>query len=180
MERNRENDDDDRDFRRPRSSSKSPLIVFGIGAVVLGVCLVACGGLFLLGMKAFQNTMAGFSTSMQQAAQQAQQMQQDFGLAQSTADSFMQDLAAGRFDSAYARTTKDYQSRQTLAALRAFVSQNPALKNYESNSLDEPNFTNFVSATIEGTVTGANGEVAFTLVLNKDGQVWKVDRFTIP
>jgi hypothetical protein len=154
--------------------------VLGIGAVVLGVCLVACGGLAYLAATIFQNTMAGFSTSMQQAMQQAQQMQQDVGLVQSTADSFMQDIAAGRLDSAYGRTTKDYQSRQTLAALRAFVSQNPALKNYEAGSLGEPNFTNFVSATIEGTFAGVNGEVAFTLVLIKDGQVWKVDRFTIP
>jgi hypothetical protein len=180
MERYREYDDDERDYRMPRSSNKSSLVVLGVGAVVLGVCLVACGGLIYMAAVAFQNTMAGFSTTMQQAMLQTQQMQQDIGLAQSTADAFMQDIADGHIDDAYARTTKDYQARQTLAGLRAFVNQNPALKNYDENSLEEPTLTAPQAVTVEGTVRGPNGEIAFTLGLVKEGQAWKVDRFTIP
>jgi hypothetical protein len=181
MDRYREYDDDDRGYREPRSSSnKSTLVVLGIGALILGVCLVVCGGLVYFAAKAFQDGVASFNTSMQQAMQQAQQMQQDVQLAQSAADAFMQDIADGKHDAAYARTTKDFQLRQTRIEFRAFVDQNPALKNYQDDSLDGPNFTAPLSATIEGTLPGPNGEIAFTLMLIKEGQAWKVDRFTIP
>jgi hypothetical protein len=180
MDRYGEDDDDDRNYRERRSSNKSTLVVLGIGAVVLGVCLLVCGGFAYMAAIAIRDGMTGFSTTMQQAVQQAQQMQQDLQITQTTADGFMQDVAGGRLDAAYARTTKDFQAGQTLAEFRAFVNQNPALKNYKPDSMDKPTFTAPLSATLEGTVRGPNGEVAFTLGLMKDGQVWKVDRFTIP
>ncbi|HEY1861142.1 MAG TPA: hypothetical protein VGG61_12345 [Gemmataceae bacterium] len=180
MNRYEEEDDYDRDHRERRSSNKSTLMVLGVGAAILGVCLLACGGLFYLAAKVIGEGMAAISTNMQQAMQQAQQMQQEMQAVQTTADAFLGDIAAGRLDGAYARTTKDFQARRTLPQFRAFVSQNPALKNYQADSLDEPNFTSALSATFEGTVRGPNGDVAFTLVVTKDEQVWKVDRFTIP
>jgi hypothetical protein len=180
MDRQEEYDDDDRGYRERRSSNKSTLAVLGIGAVVLGVCLVVCGGLVYLAAIAIRDGMNGFSTTMQQAIQQGQQMQQDVQLAQTTADAFMQEVSGGRLDAAYARTTKDFQARRTLPQFHDFVNQNAALKNYQPDSMDDPTLTPQLSATFEGTVLGPNGEIAFTLVLIKDGQMWKVDRFTIP
>jgi hypothetical protein len=180
MNRYEEEDDYERGNRERRSSNKSTLVVLGIGAAILGVGLLACGGLVYLAAKVIGEGMAAISTNMQQAMQQAQQMQQEMQAVETTADAFLGDIAAGRLDGAYARATKDFQARQTLPQFRAFVSQNPALKKYQANSLDEPNFTSPLSATFEGTVPGPNGDIAFTLVLIKDGQLWKVDRFTIP
>jgi hypothetical protein len=178
MDRYGDYDDDDRGSRQRNSSNKSTLMVLGIGAAVLGVCLLICGGLFYLGLRMFRDGMANFGTAIQQAAEQAQQMQgmQD---AESTAEAFLQDIAGGQVDSAYARTSKDFQARQTPPQFRAFVNQNPALQKYEGDSLDQLKFAP-PSATFTGMVPGPNGDITFTLVVVKDGQAWKVDRFTIP
>jgi hypothetical protein len=179
MDRYGEYDDENRGYRERRSSNKSTLVVLGVGALALGVCMVVCGGFVYLAAKKLGDGMSNFGTAVQQAAQQAQQQQESLA-AQATAEAFMQDVAAGNTDAAYARTTKSFQARQTGVQFRDFVNQNPVLKNYQLDSLDDPEFTTPLSATFDGAVLGPNGDVTFTLVLTKDGQGWKVDRFTIP
>jgi hypothetical protein len=99
--------------------------------------------------------------------------------AQTVAEEFLQDVAGGQVDGAYASTTRNFQTRQTLPQFREFVSQNPALQKYDADSLDEPTMTPR-SATFAGTLAAPNGDVGFTLVVIKEGLVWKVDRFAIP
>src|SRR5438445_9126825 len=118
MRRHREYDDDDDYGRRPRSSNQTLLVVLGLGACLLCICLVVCAGLFYLGMKSF-------SGAVQDVAAQAQQAAQEEEDAEMAADTFMQDVAANRLNEAYARTTKEYQARLKLAQFRDFVNRNP-------------------------------------------------------
>jgi hypothetical protein len=163
--------DDDRDSHVQRSSNKSTLLILGIGAAVLGVCLLVCGGLFYLGMKAFSDAM---SSGM------ANNLPLDMDDSEEVADQFMSDIADSRADLAYARTTTEFQQRQPFPQFRAFVGKNPALKNYESDSLRQTNLDP-TKATYVGEVTGPNGaRVSFTIQVVKDGEEWKVNRFSIP
>jgi hypothetical protein len=164
----RHGDDDDQDYRERRSSNKTVLVVLGIGAVVICVGLVICGGLVFFGFRALSQGMSSFTTLVN-----------EIQAAQAVADTFLRDLGAGRVDEAYANTTKDFQARQSLAAFRDYVSKYPALKNYQSQALtiNNPSAT---LATFQGTASGPNGQVSFTVQVIKDGQTWKVDRFTIP
>jgi hypothetical protein len=165
--------DDDREHQTQRSSNKSLLLILGIGAGVLGVCLVICGGLVYLGLKAWSDAV---SSGMAMANSLPPGMEDS----EEVAEQFMSDLADGRVDLAYARTTKEFQARQPLPQFRAFVGRNPALKNYESDSL-VPTNSSPAMVTFEGSVTGPNGaEVSFTIQVIKDGEVCKVNRFTIP
>src|SRR6266851_3131262 len=118
-------DNDDRDYRRrgPRSSNQSLIIIFGLGGCLLCICLVVCGGFFFLGMRSFRD-------AVQSASAQAQREMQDEEDAEMAADAFMQDVAANRLNDAYARTTKEFQTRLKFAQFRDFVTKNPALKGY--------------------------------------------------
>jgi len=168
-------DDDDRDYRRrgPRSSNQSLIIIFGLGGCLLCICLVVCGGFFFLGMRSFRD-------AVQSATAQAQQQMQDEEDAEMSADAFMQDVAANRLNDAYARTTKEFQTRLKFAQFRDFVTKNPGLRSYQPQSLDESTFSPRL-AIYTGTIFGQNGaQMSFTLQLAKEGTTWKIDRFTMP
>ncbi len=100
---------------------------------------------------------------------------------QAVAETFMADLAAGRVDSAYNSTTQGFRDRQTLQQLRDLVNQNPQLKSFirHSNSLAPGNISPTL-ITFHGTINSPTGVVSFTLHVVKEGEQWKVDRFTIP
>jgi hypothetical protein len=165
--------DDEEDYRSRRPSNHSLLLILGVGAGILGVCLVVCAGLFYLGMKAFSDAV---SSSMTMAAG----MQAEEDAAEAVANKFLNDVADGRIESAYASTTKAFQDGQPLPLFRNFVDRNPALKNYDPESLLQTSYTP-VLATFEGNATSADGvEISFTIQVVKDGDAWKVDRFTIP
>src|ERR1700687_91227 len=104
MSRSRDYDDEDRDYREPpRSSNKTLLIILGIIAAVICVCVVVCGGLVYYGIRAAQGAATSFSTLIN-----------DVQTSQVAADTFIRDVAANRLDDAYANTTKDFQARQTI------------------------------------------------------------------
>jgi predicted metalloprotease len=171
-----DDDDDDRDYRRrrrPKSSNQSLILILGLGGCLLCICLIVCGGLFYLGMQKFSGTM-------QTAMAQAQQQMQDQEDAEAAAETFMQDVAANRLNEAYARTTKEFQTRLKFPQFRDFVTKNPTLKNYAPQTLDESTFSPKM-AIYNGTVFAQNGaQLSFTLQLAKEGTAWRIDRFTIP
>jgi hypothetical protein len=134
--------------------------------------LIVCGGLFYLGMQKF-------SGAMQSSMAQAQQQMQDQEDAEAAAEAFMQDVAAKRLNEAYARTTKQFQTRLKFAQFRDFVTKNPTLKNYVPLSLDETTFSSGL-AIYNGTVFAPNGaQLSFTLQLAKEDTTWRIDQFTI-
>src|SRR5258708_5896508 len=99
--------------------------------------------------------MKSFSGALQPAIAQAQQAIQDEEDAELAADLFMQDVAANRLNEAYARTTKEYQARLKFVQFRDFVNRNPALKNYQAQSLDQSTFSPKVAVYI-GSVIARN------------------------
>ena len=179
MDRYGDYDDDDRGSRQRNSSNKSTLMVLGIGAAILGVCLLACGGLVYLAAKVIGEGMAAISTNMQQAMQQAQQMQ-EMQEAETTAEAFLEDIAGGFVDAAYARTSKGFQARQTLAQVprvresepRRYRSSTPIRWMNLKSRLNQPLLRERCPAQMAMSPS--------RLVLIKDGPMWKVDRFTIP
>jgi hypothetical protein len=135
--------------------------------------LVVCGGFFVLGMRSFRD-------AVQSAAAQGQQAMQDEEDAEMAADAFMQDVAANRLNDAYARTTKEFQTRLKFAQFRDLVTKNPGLRGYQPLSLDESTYSPRL-AIYTGTIFAQNGpQLSFTLQLAKEGTVWKIDRFTMP
>jgi hypothetical protein len=162
--------DEDDESPRPRSSGGSNkwILILGIIAGVLFVCILVCGGVVYLIYQGVSSAASSVKTAIEemQGSQQA-------------AESFMRDIAGNRVDAAYNSTTKDFQTRQTLAQFRDLVNKNPALKNFQPPLMSN-NFTP-ASATFQGNVAGQNGMwTSFTVTVIKDGQTWKVDRFTIP
>jgi hypothetical protein len=124
--------------------------------------------------------MRQISGAMQAEMEQAQQQMQDREDAEAAAETFMQDVAANRLNEAYARTTKEFQTRLKFTQFRDFVTKNPSLKNYAPQSLDEATFSPRM-AVYNGTVFTQNGaQLSFTLQLAKEGTAWRIDRFTIP
>ena len=168
-----EDDDRGRGRRRPPSSNQSLIIILGLGGCLLCICLVVCGAFFFLGMRSFRD-------AVQSATSQAQQQMQDEEDAEMEADAFMQDVAGNRLNDAYARTSKDFQSRLKFAQFRDLVTKNPGLKSYQPQSLDEATFSPRL-AIYTGTIfTQFGAQLSFTLQLAKEGSVWKIDRFTMP
>jgi hypothetical protein len=168
MPRYSDYDDDDDERRPPKSSGagKTLLIVFGIiGGIVL-VLVLGCGGVVYLVYRGMSGAVASFKSTFE-----------DMQASQMAAENFMSDVAANRLDAAYKNTTKNYQSQQTLPQFKDFVQKNPGLKNYQPMSLQPMNLTSTASSfqgQIPGQIKG------FTVQVVKEGETWKVDRFTIP
>jgi hypothetical protein len=168
MPRYSDYDDDDDERRPPKSSGsgKTLLIVFGIiGAIVL-ILVVGCGGIVYFVYRGVSGVVASVKSSID-----------DIQASQMAADNFMNDVAANRLDTAYKNTTKNFQAQQSLAQFKDFVQKNPGLKSYQQFSLQPINFTSTASS-FQGQVPGQINR--FSLQVVKEGETWKVDRFTIP
>jgi hypothetical protein len=170
MPRYSDYDDDDDERRPPKSSGagKPLLIVFGIiGGIVL-ILVVGCGTIFYFVYRGVSGVVASVKSSID-----------DIQASQMAADNFMSDVAQGgqRLDNAYKNTTKNYQSQQTPAQFKDFVQKNPGLKSYQPMSLQPITFTSTASS-FQGQIPGQIPK--FTLQVVKEGETWKVDRFTIP
>src|SRR5207302_949103 len=112
-----------------RSSNRTVWLVVGlVGGVVL-ILLVVCGGLGFFAIKAVKD----LGTTMQQ-------MVRDVQLSQSTAESFIAELAADHLADAYERTTDGYRERVSLDELRKFVEKNSFLKKQSSSGVNTLSF----------------------------------------
>jgi hypothetical protein len=149
------------------SSNKTILIVVGIIAGVLLVIVAGCLGAFYL-----------FIQAMKPAVSSMIEMANDMQLAPAAAEAFLSDIAADRLDTAYERTSANYQKRQDLEAFRKLVAKYPAFKNSSAT------VTNMQMApgrcTFQFTTNGANGSVSCRVVMIKEEESWKVDQFTVP
>ena len=156
------------EYNRGDSSNKTVLIVLAIVGGVLVLCILGCLGLFYLGMR-----------TVQQVAASAKQMMEEAQAAQVVAERFLADLGDGQVDFAYKETTQQFQARQTLEQFRAFVDRNPLLKKRTSSNVwAQSNTPNLV--TFQASISTTGGQLNCTIHVAKEGDVWKVDRFTIP
>jgi hypothetical protein len=156
------NDADEWEADSRKTSKKTIWIILGIvgGLVIIG-CL-GCGGVAVyFGKRMFAELPA----------------------AQQTADVFLADIAAGRLDEAYARTSQTFRTATSLEQFKKFVGRFPALTQNTSRS-----YTGFfinqtndrVQATLPGTLGGPQESLSFTIIVVKEGDEWKIEQFNVP
>jgi hypothetical protein len=163
--------DNDPETSGHRSSNRS-LLILGIVGGILCVILVACGGVIYLSVR----VLSGPVTAEWRSVTMGDEIQ----ASETAAHRFMTAISRGRAGDAYAGATEGFQSRQTLQQFRDLVNGNPALKYYRGqiarDAVFEPDRN-----TYRGKLGDPNGmTTSFTVVVIKDGENWKVDRFTIP
>lgn len=155
------------------SSGKVILVIALVGLVLLLILGACAGGVYFL--------VRGFTQAMSTMMQQVQEMQANAEQSQLVAQNFLDDVAAGRLKEAYEGTTQAYQKRQKFEEFQAFVDKNPPLKKSTvqlfANAPQSPGMTVF---SYQATVNGPSGPLSCTLQVLKEGNQWKVERFTIP
>jgi hypothetical protein len=153
---------------RANSSNKTVIIVVSIVGIVVLLVIVACGGLAYMAIQGFSQAV---STMMQQFG--------DIQASMELAQSFVNDLSAGQVDEAYDRTSKGFQGRLSREQFKALVDKYPQFQN-STNVLNPPNnmAPGMTAATFTATVSGTKGSVLITVHVLKEGEQWKVDRFT--
>jgi hypothetical protein len=170
------NYDNDQEPASRRSSRRYVLLIVGIIGGVLCVILLVCGGIIYLGARTVVPAWRSIT------------MADEIQASDMAADKFMKLIARGGVEPAYAGTTQGFQSRQTLEQFRDLVDKNPLLKDYQWGISPENHEWMALDGdfdpdknTYRGTILSEKGKaMSFTVVTVKDGQSWKVDRFTIP
>jgi len=160
----------DSDHQTPnrRSSNRSLFLILGIIGGFLCLIVVVCGGAIYLAVRTVLPQWRALT------------MGDEIQRSELTAHYFMMKISGGGVDPAYASTTKEFQSRQTLQQFRDLVGKNPSLKDYNGDFARDGDFDPDKN-TYRGTILSEKGKaMSFTVVTVKDGQSWKVDRFTIP
>jgi hypothetical protein len=157
------NEDDDYEYEpiKRKSSNRTLFIVLGVAGGVLLILVVGCAGLAYWGFRNF----AGFPDLT------------------TGADRFLNDLKNRRVVAAYERTTKQFQSRQTLAQFHAQVQQHPALTTHTSRTYTGFNVFSGPGGsrgTVNVTLKGPEERLAFTLVLSDEDGLWKVTQLNMP
>jgi len=122
------NDDDDRDYDRPRrdkdSGTKTVLIVLGVLGVLAVLGVIGCIG--CAGWGIFQ---AG------KAVQEG--MQSIVGM--TTAEAFMNDLQGGRSAAAYQNTTASFKESMSAKQFDEFLAKNPILTKHKFRTMGNMN-----------------------------------------
>jgi len=157
------------------SSSKTVLIIVGVIAAVIVLILLACAGIGFFVLK-----------GVQQGVQSIKQAVDDVQLAQAAGDEFLADIAAGQLDAAAEATSQDFLKGQVgsartnrLKQLQEIVARNPFLKDHTSRSIN--NLTiNPGQTVLHYSVTGPDKSGSCTVTVRKEGDLWKIDGFTVP
>ena len=156
-------EDDDYEYEpiRRKSSNRTLFIVLGVVGGMLLLVILVCAGLIYWGATRFSQ----------------------FSVPTAEADRFLDDLKLGQLNNAYARTSRAFQTQQTLAQFQNFIKQFPAFTNQSSRTYTGFNVVSGAGgsrATLHATVFGPGISVSFTLFLVEEGGQWKVDQLTIP
>ena len=154
--------------RSSSSGTKVVLIVVGVVGGIFVVCVLACVGVAYFGMRAVRDL-----------GEKAMERVADEQAARVVAEPFLTDLIDGKADAAYPQTTQAFKSRLTLQELRDLMAKNATLKKRTSSWLFAQTVTPQL-VVFQGTINGPQGSVNCTIHVAKDGETWKVDRFSIP
>jgi len=157
------NEDDDYEYEptKRKSSNRTLFIVLGVVGGVLLILVMGCAGLAYWGVL----SLAGFSDLTTEA------------------DRFLNDLKNGQVDAAYARTTRQFQARQTQAQFQDFVKQYPALTMQSSRTYTGVNVfagTGGSRGIVNVTLMGPGNSLSFTLVLSDEDGSWKITQLNMP
>jgi hypothetical protein len=169
---------------RESSGSNTVVIVLAIiGGIVLGIVLV-CGGLVYFVVQ-----------RMAPAINQVMQTVGDVQKGKAAAEAFIEDIQSNRLDAAYDATTAGFQSRMSRKEFEELIRKHPELKDpsivrkqalraiFEDNRARKPNVADIPSfETVPYTCDfeSAEGEpMELSLTVTKQGDVFKVDQFTV-
>lgn len=144
------------------STTKILLIVFGILGGFLLLAILACGGLIYWGV----NKVVPTITEVQKTAQ-----------------GFVEDVRAGRFEAAYGQTSTGFRANTTLQQLKDLVARFPALTNYTSLTTGGTNIHTTPAGTqgiVSYTAVGPQNSVSFRVILVQEQGRWRVHAFHIP
>jgi hypothetical protein len=107
----------------------------------------------------------------------------DIPAAQAAGDSFLGDLKSDRVEAAYAKSTKAFQSGQTLEEFKVFLDRFSIFKTHTSKSSSGVHVfhgTGGKQATIKMTLISENNAMSCTLVLIEESGEWLVQKLTVP
>jgi hypothetical protein len=134
-----------------RRSGKSNVgLILGIIAVVLVLSAGCCGGIIWYSM-----SKVGFAVEQ--------------GL-------FLSELSQGKVDDAYKRTSKKFQSKQSLEQFKEFVNKHPDVKSGNLQNAQTVGSPNIDTGPV--TLNGMMGSTKVTLTVVKEDGSWKIDDFT--
>src|SRR5262245_7471665 len=150
------------------SATKIVLIIVGVVGGVLVLCVLGCIGIFYLGMRTVKD--------LGEKAMERIELEQ---AARVVAEAFLMDLCDGKVDAAYTQTTAAFKTRLTLQELKDLVEKNPTFKKRSNSWVFAQNPTPDL-VVFQGTINSPQGSVNCTIHVVKEGNVWKVDRFSIP
>jgi len=104
----------------------------------------------------------------------------DHNSLRASADALLNDLDSGRIESAYARTTRNFQSVQSLKQFHGMVGPSPGFRSRGSRSISRVKVSK-EAAGPTGVVQARVGDTHFpswiTLVLAREDGEWKIDRW---
>ncbi|CAN5374978.1 hypothetical protein BH10PLA2_BH10PLA2_18480 [soil metagenome] len=148
---------------QPQRRSNKKMVWVIVLAVVLhiGGLMCCCGGFGLWTLWSFRELPA----------------------VQASASQFLQTLARGDIDGAYRSTSPTFQDATTLAQFHAFVNKYPVLHSQNGTQLRYAQLAGASSgkkAIVGAVATNNNISISCTIGLAKEGEVWKVERFTVP
>jgi hypothetical protein len=166
----------DRYQERDSGGTNTVLIVLGIvGGVILLVALV-CGGIAFLVFRSVGSAAQKFG----EVIEAEQKKMEEVAQAQRIVTDFIEDLAAGRLDAAYADTTDRFQARMTKDQLSALVDKHSLIKKHTSVFANADLPAAAGRANFHVTISGAAGTMNCSVEVVKENERWKVDKFTVP
>ena len=156
------------DFQEPPQKSNATKIIAIIAGIVL-VLMLGCGiGVFFL-VRAVSPILSS-----------AMEMAQNFQTIMLVSEDFLEDIAAGKPETAYQRTSSTYQERTSLDEFKKFLDANPAVKNHTTHSFGALNNTNGITK-VQGFLMGPNGQqTSCTIELVLEEDYWRISKFTVP
>jgi hypothetical protein len=97
-------------------------------------------------------------------------------------ETFLKQIAAGQVDQAYQATSKQFQQNISREKLDAFLQAYPVFAHTKTVSFNEFSIQNDNFATINGTITAADGQVSkVSMDLVKENGEWRIVYFgTLP
>ena len=96
------------------------------------------------------------------------------------ADAFMDDLAAGRLEAAYASTARAMKAGSSQEAFQAAYDFYPALKNQAGRAVGRWRIYNGDQAEVLYRIPNPPNPVTMSVSLRKEGGHWRVQGFGIP
>jgi hypothetical protein len=154
------------------SSQSSTNVVLIVIAIIVGVLLLvvlACAG---FGFFAYRAASQAVGPMLEAAA--------EWSDADTAAESFLSELAAGQIEAAYRSTSPAFQAGQTLEQFQAFVQQHPLLTQHTEVEMEDSDHNAAAGQMMLQYTLHGDGQTKVTFYMVKENGQWRVDKLTVP